>query len=175
MEVVYYTMRYTDSSRWYNPTRLHHDPSPGILFPPIIFCSESSPTNGNPCELGPKYFTTYHLWESESPNWNEIYLSSRILELIRLRVAIVDDCRPCISQHVSHLNAMGEATNRIEALKSWYESDLFDPSERAALALTDLLCGSKPAPVSNTIGRARQYFNEGEMLMIILTALAHHE
>jgi alkylhydroperoxidase family enzyme len=41
------------------------------------------------------------------------------------------------SQHCKSCRALGFSEEKIEALKSWQVSDLFDPLERALLAYTD--------------------------------------
>jgi len=43
------------------------------------------------------------------------------------------------SQHCKSCRALGYSEEKIEALKSWQVSELFDPLERALLAYTDAL------------------------------------
>jgi alkylhydroperoxidase family enzyme len=43
------------------------------------------------------------------------------------------------SQHCKSCRALGFSEDKIEALKSWQVSDLFEPVERALLAYTDAL------------------------------------
>jgi alkylhydroperoxidase family enzyme len=50
------------------------------------------------------------------------------------------------SQHCLALEDLGESKERIEAVKAWETSDLFDPTERLVLAFTDCLAAGGSVP-----------------------------
>ncbi len=64
-------------------------------------------------------------------------LPAVLLELIRLRVSLGNGCEFCIGHHTKELRKHNEPDTRIEALRSWQNSDAFTPKERAALAWAD--------------------------------------
>ncbi|HZP44071.1 MAG TPA: carboxymuconolactone decarboxylase family protein [Candidatus Binataceae bacterium] len=68
-------------------------------------------------------------------------LEPRFRELAILRTAIVGDCRFELSQHMKVARAVGIAPAKLEAIKGWTTSDLFDPAERAVMAAADELVG----------------------------------
>ncbi len=64
-------------------------------------------------------------------------LPAVLLELVRLRVSLLNDCSFCIGHHTAELRKHHEPDSRIQALPQWEASDAFTPKERAALAWAD--------------------------------------
>ncbi len=64
-------------------------------------------------------------------------LPAVLLELIRLRVSLVNGCSFCTGHHTEELRKHNEPETRIAALGRWQDSDAFTPRERAALAWAD--------------------------------------
>ena len=64
-------------------------------------------------------------------------LPAVLLELVRLRVSLVNGCSFCVGHHTEQLHRHNEPASRIEALSDWASSDAFTPRERAALAWAD--------------------------------------
>lgn len=54
--------------------------------------------------------------------------------LVELRVSQINGCAYCIDVHGKEAVDAGEGPDRLAALETWTNSDLFTPSERAALA-----------------------------------------
>lgn len=103
----------------------------------------------------------------------EILLESKLLELVRLRVAQICDCRLCTDVHKETLKALGESDERIRRLRSWRESSLYNDRERTALAVSEALGSNPPQPVSkDTVRKARAHFNDAEILQLTLTIFA---
>lgn len=66
-------------------------------------------------------------------------VDSRVLELVKLRASMVNECSYCVDMHSRDALAAGETLQRLFAVAAWRESPFFDERERAALALTDAL------------------------------------
>jgi len=63
----------------------------------------------------------------------------RLRELGQTRAGWLVGSQFVFSQHCKSCRALGYSEEKIEALKAWQVSDLFDPLERALLAYTDAL------------------------------------
>jgi alkylhydroperoxidase family enzyme len=66
-------------------------------------------------------------------------ISPELRELGQTRAGWLAGSQFVFSQHCKSCRALGFAEEKIEALKAWQVSDLFDPLERALLAYTDAL------------------------------------
>ncbi len=64
-------------------------------------------------------------------------LSPKLLELIKIRASIVNNCAYCIHMHTLEAKKLGEDEQVLFALAAWQESTLFTDKERSVLALTD--------------------------------------
>ncbi len=78
-------------------------------------------------------------------------LGKTLVELIYLRVSQINGCAFCLHMHSKALRALGESSERIDALAGWRVCNLFNERERAALdwaeALTDIQLGHAPDAV----------------------------
>lgn len=66
-------------------------------------------------------------------------ISPELRELGQTRAGWLVGSQFVFSQHCKSCRALGYSEEKIEALKAWQVSDLFDPLERALLAYTDAL------------------------------------
>ena len=66
-------------------------------------------------------------------------LETKLLELIRLRVAQKNGCAYCVDMHHKELQHLGETDLRLSSLCVWKETPYFSEKEMAALNLTDVL------------------------------------
>lgn len=64
-------------------------------------------------------------------------LDSRLVELVRIRVAQLNGCAFCLRLHTRHALELGETTDRLSVLAAWWESEYFSETECAALALAE--------------------------------------
>ena len=62
-----------------------------------------------------------------------------VLEVVKLRASILNECTYCIDMHGRDAAAAGETQQRLLAVAAWRDAPFFDERERAALALTDEL------------------------------------
>lgn len=62
-------------------------------------------------------------------------LEKTLTELIKLHASQLNRCDFCIELHLSISRMIGIPERKIEFLSEWRKTDLFNPRERAALAL----------------------------------------
>jgi AhpD family alkylhydroperoxidase len=62
-----------------------------------------------------------------------------VLDLVKLRASILNECTYCIDMHSRDAATAGETQQRLFAVAAWREAPFFDERERAARALTDAL------------------------------------
>lgn len=66
-------------------------------------------------------------------------LEPSLIELVKIRASLVNQCANCINMHTAEARAKGESEQRIFLLAAWREAPCYTPRERAALAWTDAL------------------------------------
>jgi AhpD family alkylhydroperoxidase len=66
-------------------------------------------------------------------------LPRELLELVKLRVSMLNGCAYCVNMHWTNLRAAGESEQRLYSLSAWREQSGYSPRERAALAWAESL------------------------------------
>ena len=69
----------------------------------------------------------------------ELTLDRQLAQLLRLRVAQINNCTYCLGVHHRAARAIPIAGPRIDCLSAWWETQLYSPAERAALAYAEAL------------------------------------
>jgi AhpD family alkylhydroperoxidase len=96
-------------------------------------------------------------------------LAPTLLELVRLRVSLINGCGYCIAKHIGELHKHNETPGRIEAVADWRNSDAYTHRERAALAwaeaLTNIQAGHAPDKVYDEV---RAHFSDVETVNLTL-------
>lgn len=64
-------------------------------------------------------------------------LDRKLVELVNLRVSQLNRCAYCLGVHTRAALELGEAQQRLAVLPAWRETELFSPTERAALLLAE--------------------------------------
>src|SRR5581483_5399705 len=64
-------------------------------------------------------------------------IEEKLLNLINLRASQINGCAFCLNMHNREARAAGETEQRLYTLSAWRETELFEPRERAVLALTE--------------------------------------
>ncbi|KIZ17598.1 carboxymuconolactone decarboxylase family protein [Streptomyces natalensis] len=64
-------------------------------------------------------------------------LDPKLLELVKIRASQINGCAFCLDLHIRDARRMGEDDRRLSLLAAWWETGLYTPQERAALALTE--------------------------------------
>ncbi len=66
-------------------------------------------------------------------------LDHTLLHLIKVRASLLNGCGFCMDMHTKEALKQGETTQRLFGLAAWREVPFYDETERAALALTDVV------------------------------------
>lgn len=94
----------------------------------------------------------------------------RLYELIKLRASILNGCGFCVDMHATDGAKHGIPQRVLHAVGAWqHASNLFEPRELAALALTDAVTKLGPDTVTDEIwDAAAAHFDEAELGGIIM-------
>ena len=76
-------------------------------------------------------------WLEFSQGLRQSGLEERLMDLVVTRASQINGCAFCIDMHWKDARAAGEDEERLYSLDAWRDSPLYDPRERAALALTE--------------------------------------
>lgn len=66
-------------------------------------------------------------------------VDSTVLELVKLRASMLNECAFCVDMHSRDALAAGMDSRRLFAVAAWREAPFFSEPERTALALTDAI------------------------------------
>ncbi|GAA1328052.1 carboxymuconolactone decarboxylase family protein [Pseudonocardia xinjiangensis] len=69
----------------------------------------------------------------------ELALNQQLAQLLRLRVAQINNCAYCLNVHYGAARKAGIQQEKIDLLTAWWETKLFSEPERAALQYTEAL------------------------------------
>lgn len=105
---------------------------------------------------------------------NKSGLEHSLLELIKLRVSLINGCAFCIDMHFRDAKKAGEREERLYLLNAWEEvPQLYTPRERAGLAWAEALTRLPNGPVSDEVfEEAREQFSEEELSNLTLAIVA---
>ncbi len=89
-------------------------------------------------------------------------LDHGLLEMVRLRASLLNDCTYCIEMHAGELKKLNETAERMD-VANWRDSGAYTQCERAALswaeAVTNIQEGHAPEAIYDEV---RAVFNEKE-------------
>ncbi|WP_248844253.1 carboxymuconolactone decarboxylase family protein [Streptomyces hirsutus] len=95
-----------------------------------------------------------------------------LVELINIRVSQLNACAFCLGLHTTRALRAGETTQRLGVLPAWRDTELFDPRERAALALAEATTLPTDADAQTTAyDIARSVLSEDEISAVIWVAI----
>ena len=78
----------------------------------------------------------------------ELTLDGQLAQLLRLRVAQINNCTYCLTVHHRAARDIGVPQAKVELLAAWWETQLFSDPERAALEYAEALTLAPPTPRS---------------------------
>ena len=91
-------------------------------------------------------------------------LDHKLLVLVKIRASQINGCAYCLHMHTREAHELGESDTRLFLLDAWYESNLFSPRERAALAWTESLTNIATTHAPDAVfEEARKQFSEKEL------------
>ena len=82
----------------------------------------------------------------------DLGLDRHLAELLRLRVAQINNCSYCLRLHHRVARDIGVPHAKIDCLSSWWETRLFNDAEQAALAYGEALTRSSDTTVAQRFG-----------------------
>jgi AhpD family alkylhydroperoxidase len=95
---------------------------------------------------------------------DRVGFDARLRELVRLRASQLNGCAYCVNMHSADARTAGETDQRLALLAVWRETALFDPRERAALALTESITRVSETHVPETAwAEASAHFSPDEL------------
>lgn len=102
-------------------------------------------------------------------------LEARYRELAILRTAIVGDSRFEYSQHLKVARALNVAKEKLDAIKGWTTSGVFDDRERAVMAAADELVGRNLVEDATFAALKRHFSDEQivELFFVVATYRMH--
>ncbi len=94
-----------------------------------------------------------------------------LAELLRLRVAQINNCTYCLDLHYKAARDAGIPAPVIDTLTAWWETDFHDAASRAALAYTEAITRIADATVADDFAERHDaladHFSPEEILEII--------
>ncbi len=103
----------------------------------------------------------------------DIFEDPVLMDLVRLRVMQILDCKPCLREYANKLRAKGETKKRLRLLATWRKETVFSLREKAALNLAEAVtCNPVTEIPTCAIYAAGPFFTEEEMLLFVLEIVA---
>jgi AhpD family alkylhydroperoxidase len=87
-------------------------------------------------------------------------LEPALRSLVTVRVSQINHCRFCVDVNSATLMKRGIGEEKVAALEDWRNSNLFDETERAALAYTEAVTRSDQEPDDAVHAELRRHFDE---------------
>jgi AhpD family alkylhydroperoxidase len=96
-----------------------------------------------------------------------------LAELIKIRASQINHCAFCLDMHTRDARKIGVGEQKLDVLAAWAEAgDMFDETERAALALTEAITGLGHSGVSDDVYEdAAAVFSDRELGQVIALAV----
>ena len=100
----------------------------------------------------------------------ELTLDAQLAQLLRLRVAQINNCTYCLDVHYGAARDVGIPQAKIDFLTAWWETRLFSDAERAALEYAEALTRISDTTVRQAFQQYHDnlaaHFDEAEKLEI---------
>jgi AhpD family alkylhydroperoxidase len=93
------------------------------------------------------------------------------LELVHLRASQINGCSFCVDAGAKSAAKADISPEKLSAVAAWYDSQLFDDAERAALALTEAATrlADRPGAVTDEIwAEAAKHYDERQLGALVL-------
>ncbi|MEC4726681.1 carboxymuconolactone decarboxylase family protein [Shewanella sp. D64] len=93
----------------------------------------------------------------------DLDFDKNLAQLVRLRVAQVNQCSYCLILHTKTAREVGIDLAKIDNLASYWESELYGEQEKAALRYCDRLTHGVDSNFQEVHQQAKHYFSDKEM------------
>jgi AhpD family alkylhydroperoxidase len=105
----------------------------------------------------------------------ELTLDGQLAQLLRLRVAQINNCTYCLTVHYRAARDVGVPQVKIDLLTAWWETRLFSDAERAALEYAEALTRASDTTVTQAFqqyhDRLTAHFDEAAMVEIVAVVI----
>ena len=105
----------------------------------------------------------------------ELTLDGQLAQLLRLRVAQINNCTYCLTVHYRAARDVGVPQTKIDLLTAWWETRLFSDAERAALEYAEALTRASDTTVTQAFqqyhDRLTAHFDEAAMVEIVAVVI----
>lgn len=105
----------------------------------------------------------------------ELGLDGRLAQLLRLRVAQINNCTYCLDVHYGAARKAGIPQAKIDFLTAWWETQLFSDAERAALEYAEALTRASDTTVTQAFqqyhDKLATHFDTATMLEIVAVVI----
>lgn len=105
----------------------------------------------------------------------ELTVDRELAQLLRLRVAQVNNCTYCLMVHHAAARRAGIAQSKIDTLTAWWETKLFTDAERAALDYAEVLTRAADTNAASRLPQVHDelvvHFSETEVLEIVAVVI----
>lgn len=96
-------------------------------------------------------------------------LDPRLLELVKLRVSLINGCAYCIDMHYKDAKHMGEEDLRLYSVSVWRECPFYSEKEKAALHFAEVLTHASEEEVSDEVfGELEKLFTRDEIVVLTM-------
>ncbi len=100
---------------------------------------------------------------------NNSSLELLLLELIRLRVAQINNCAYCVDMHHKELQHLGETDLRLSSLCVWSEAPYYTEKEKTVLMFTEKLTKLSTEQIDSKLFKSlSRYFDKNEICYLTL-------
>ncbi len=96
----------------------------------------------------------------------DLKIDKHTAQLLRLRVAQKNECSYCVILHANTARSIGIDASKVDNISSWYNSDLYDEKEKAALSYCDVLNAGVCKKFQRYHDDLAKYFGEREIAEI---------
>lgn len=105
----------------------------------------------------------------------QLRLDRQLAQLLRLRVAQINNCAYCLNVHYGAARDVGVPQVKIDCLTAWWETRLFSDAERAALGYAEALTRASDTTVTQAFqqyhDKLTPHFDEAAMLEIVAVVI----
>ncbi|MFC5464070.1 carboxymuconolactone decarboxylase family protein [Lederbergia graminis] len=100
---------------------------------------------------------------------NSTAIDKKLMELIKIRVSQINGCSYCLNMHTKTARKLKVPEEQIEQLDKWKEADIFTPSERVAIELSESVTLIADNGVNDDLyERVRKHYDEKEYVDLIM-------
>lgn len=97
---------------------------------------------------------------------SSLKIERELAQLIRLRIATINECSYCSILHHSVSRELGIKNEKIDGITSYWDSELYSEKEKAALSYTDALNKGKGKTFDEAHQQLLRFFSVDEITEI---------